>query len=123
MHEAPMSTCEGRERLLPEKERRRSAALRRQMRRRAVVDGAVMLLVSGLVCSFATSELELLMLGMACLSVGILLYVMRRSRDLVTLARQDRWREQAVQGRGVSLSAWHGGARLPAWPERQREAA
>jgi hypothetical protein len=65
----------------------------------------------------ATSH-EALLGGTAALALGILFYVVRRDRDLVDLAARARWRERAVEGRGVPVSAWRAGARLPAWEKR-----
>ena len=61
------------------------------------------------------------MAGSAALSLGILFYVIRRDRDVSELAGQNRWRDEAVKGRGLSLKDWQGGAKLAPWESRRGE--
>ena len=62
---------------------------------------------------------ESLMGATAALGLGILFYVVRRDRDLSRFAAQARWRERAVEGKGVTLSDWKDGAALEPWPRRR----
>jgi hypothetical protein len=94
-------------------------ALVRRTRRRARLDAlAVAAFALGAVFLGSTAH-EALLAGSAALSLGILGYVIRRDRDLVALAGQVRWREEAVKGRGVSMREWHQGAKLEPWGVRR----
>jgi hypothetical protein len=100
----------------------RRAALARQVRRRAQADMALLAGLTGGAALLGATTHEAILAGTAALSLGLLGYVVRRDRDLVALARAARWRESAVEGRGLPLSAWRAGAPLGAWAAR-RDAA
>lgn len=95
-------------------------------RRRAAVD--FLLLIGGtfLASLAGNTAYEQLLAGTAAMSLGILVFVIRRGHDLTALARHDRWRRDAIAGRGLTLADWSAGAPLPSWEDRRdaaREAA
>lgn len=97
----------------------RAHQIRKRARRRATAD---MLLIAATVPSVALLGADgeaTLMLGVAALSIGILFFVIRRSRDAVAIARADRWRAEAVAGRGMSLEEWRAGKELAEWDDRR----
>jgi hypothetical protein len=98
---------------------RRHRALARRARRRAKQDMALIALTTGLAAMLGQGTHESLMAGSMALSFGILFYVIRRDRDLTALAGQGRWRDEALEGRGLPLEAWRGGARLDPWEARR----
>jgi hypothetical protein len=98
---------------------RRSGALARRARLRARLD---MFLVGAATAGAAlggSDAHEALMAASAALSLGILFYVVRRDRDVSALAGQGRWRDEALQGRGLSLKDWQAGAELAPWETRR----
>lgn len=103
---------------MPRERGAREQALRRQMRRRAAVDAVMILLATAGASLLATDSHDKLLSGLAVLSVGILLFVIRRSGDVSRLAEAGRWREEALVGRGLSLAQWHAGVPLPEWERR-----
>jgi hypothetical protein len=123
MHHAPFHGRRSLERLLPAERRRQSDRLRRRIRRRAQVDAVILVLHSIAFSLLAPDLHDRLLYGVAALSVGILVFMIRRSHDVATLARAERWRGEMLDGRGVSLADWHRGARLPAWQARRGEPA
>lgn len=96
-------------------ELRRAAALRR----RALVDAAVIVAIAILVSAPAANIVDSLMIGVAAISIGMLLFVIRRGNDLTALARAGRWREEAVAGRGLTLEQWRQGTAVAPWAERR----
>lgn len=97
----------------------RPAAPWRRMRRRATIDAALLIAFLLLVCQLSGSTAELLRNAIAAAAIGMLLFVLRRGHDLAALARADRWRDDAVRGRGISLADWHAGRQLSPWAERR----
>lgn len=96
--------------------------LQRRARVRAAVDAALLALAVGLAALFGESAHEALLLALLASSAGILIFLLRRGRDLGALARADRWRADAVEGRGLGIAAWRAGDPLPGWADR-RDAA
>jgi hypothetical protein len=123
MHEAPTSSPRGLKRLKSAEAQAEAAALARRIRRRSALDGAVIVLVTLLVTGIASGEHQMLLHAIGCVSIGILLFMIRRSQDVVALTRADDWRDRAVAGRGMRLADWHAGAALPGWAQRRDEAA
>ena len=102
---------------------RRTHVLSQRVRRRARLDAVLVVAATaggawlGQMSGGAGGES--LMGATAALGLGILFYVVRRDRDLSRFAAQARWRERAVEGKGVTLSDWKDGAALEPWPRRQ----
>ncbi len=99
--------------------RLQQAALARRVQRKMIADGCLLLLFVLLACSISASIDELLRNAAIATAVGIIVFLLRRRRDFAALARADRWRSDAVRGRGISLQAWHTGENLPPWSERR----
>lgn len=95
------------------------AKLRRRARRRALFDLALTVALAGGAALLATESHGALLLGVSALSLGILFMVIRRGHDAVELARADRWRSEAVAGRGISLADWQNGGELAHWDARR----
>lgn len=87
--------------------------LQQRAARRARLDLLWLMLAVGLALLVASGPLERLALPMATLGVGGIWYLMRRVRDIAALEQAGRWRDAALDGRGVSLADWHRGAPLP----------
>ncbi|TPE60568.1 hypothetical protein FJQ54_11280 [Sandaracinobacter neustonicus] len=100
-------------------ESRRTHVLARQVRWRARLDAALVLAFTAGGAWLGQGPGEALMGATAALGLGILFYVIRRDRDLNRLAAHARWRDRAVEGKGITLSEWKGGARMDPWPRRQ----
>lgn len=98
---------------------RRSGALARRARLRARLDIVLVGAATAGAAFAGSNPHEALMAASAVLSLGILFYVFRRDRDVSALAGQDRWRDEAVEGRGLSLTDWQAGAELPPWESRR----
>lgn len=96
-------------------------ALRRRMVRRSACDAALILLATAGAGLLATNGHDRLLACLAVLSLGILLFVLRRGGDVAGLVAAGRWRDEAVAGRGLSLAQWHSGVPLPGWGERSAE--
>ncbi|MCG2840760.1 hypothetical protein L6Q21_07185 [Sandaracinobacter sp. RS1-74] len=101
----------------------RQARLAGRVRRRAIADGALLLLLVAAAAFFArdsgSGSGQAVLNALVVVSAGIGLFLYRRGRDLSALARADRWRAEAVEGRGLSLSAWNAGGELSGWEERR----
>lgn len=97
------------------------AAQARRVRMRARLDLLLALLATAGAASLGADAHEALLGGSAVLSLGILVYVIRRDRDLVALSASARWREAAVEGRGLQLQDWRSGVPLAAWSARRDE--
>lgn len=91
----------------------------RRLRRRATMDAALLVVFLLLVCQLSGSTAELLRNAMIAAAIGTPLFLWRRGADLAALARADRWRDDAVRGRGISLADWHAGRDLSPWAERR----
>ncbi len=102
-----------------EQQSRLHQALARRATRRAKLDIVLIALGTGLAAMLCDGTHEALMAGSMALSLGILFYVVRRDRDLTALAGQGRWREEALEGRGLPLEAWRNGATLDPWEARR----
>ncbi|MBS3962608.1 MAG: hypothetical protein KGZ61_12375 [Sandarakinorhabdus sp.] len=96
----------------------RGQALWARMRRRAATDAVLILLLTAGASLPAADSHGRLLSGLAVLSIGILLFVIRRSRDVSRLVEAGRWRDEALVGRGLSLAQWHSGMALPQWGSR-----
>ncbi len=92
----------------------------RQVRWRATSDVALLLLFAATSASLGTTPYQRLLAGTAAISIGIFLFILRRGADLERLARHDRWREKAVEGRGMPLESWRNGDVMEAWEERRK---
>ena len=90
---------------------RQHLALARRTRRRARIDICLVAVATGLAALTGNGTHESLMGASLALSLGILFYVIRRDRDLTALAGQERWRDEALEGRGIPIEAWRSGAR------------
>lgn len=98
---------------------RRHDAMTRRARRRAKVDMVLIALVTGGAAMAGADAHQSLMAGSMALSQGVLFYVIRRDRDLTALAGQGRWRDAALEGRGLKLEDWQRGAKLASWDARK----
>lgn len=98
--------------------RQREGVLRRRLRRRAGIDACLILLATAGASLLAVETADRLLGGLAVLSVGILLFVIRRGHDIAHLVEAGRWREAALAGRGISIAQWHAGEPLARWNER-----
>jgi len=103
-----------------EAERQREQALSRNVRMRAVRDGGLVMLCTLGASLLATHSHDRLMAGLVVLSIGILLFMIRRSRDIARLVAASRWRDESLVGRGVSLAEWHAGVPLADWKGRKQ---
>jgi hypothetical protein len=97
---------------------RRHSAVARRVRTRARCDIVLIGVATGIAAHLAADAHEALLAASLVLSLGILAYVIRRDRDLALFADTARWRDDALEGRGLPLSEWRRGARLPPWDER-----
>lgn len=102
---------------------RQHEACARRARLWARLDMLMIAGVTAVVAWLGDSAHEALMSASLVLSLGILFYVIRRDRDLTRLAGAGRWREEALEGRGVSLEDWREGAELEPWEARRRASA
>lgn len=116
--EAPFNEAPFTEAPFTEKSRA-GAAQARGAKLRAASDMGLMLLGTVGAALLGSTPHQQLMAGTAALSLGILIFVIRRGRDLEKLARHNRWRDEAVVGRGIPLSSWRGGTVLASWDERR----
>jgi hypothetical protein len=99
-------------------EARRHSALARRVRNRALLDIVLIGAATGSAAHLAEGAHEALLAASLALSIGILVYVIRRDRDLTALAGVGRWREAALDGRGLTLEEWQGGTDLAPWEQR-----
>jgi hypothetical protein len=99
---------------------RRHEALARRARVRAKLDILAVGTLTGVAALLADGAHDALMSASLVLSLGILFYVIRRDRDLTRLAGVGRWREDAVEGQGLTLEDWRRGADLEPWETRRR---
>ena len=99
---------------------RQHEACARSARIRARLDMLIVGSLTAGVAWLADTAHEALMSASLVLSLGILFYVIRRDRDLTRLAGAGRWREEAIEGRGLSLEDWREGAELEPWESRRR---
>jgi hypothetical protein len=94
------------------------ATLRLRLRRRARLD----LLIAGVAVGGAglvpADPHQGLLLALVVLAIGLLLFVVRRSRDFAALATAAHAQKQALAARGISLSDWQSGVPLAAWQQR-----
>ncbi len=98
------------------------ANLRRRLRWRARLDVLLVAVVAGVAALLAPDNHLALMLAISTLSIGILLIIIRRGEDAIALSRADRWRSEAVEGRGISLAEWQKGRELAGWDVRRQSA-
>jgi len=98
---------------------RRHQALARRARIRAMVDIVLIGASTGLAAFLAGDPHQSLMAGSLILSLGILVYVIRRARALTARAGGGRWRDEALEGRGLTLEDWSSGAELEPWESRK----
>jgi len=101
----------------------REEELRLRIRGRAILDAILILLATGGVSLLAADSYQRLLLGLVVLSFGILLFVIRRSRDVARLIDAGRWRDEALAGQGLTLAQWHSGVPLPKWGQRDAAAS
>lgn len=99
---------------------RRHEALARRARLRARLDILIIGTLTGVAAWLSDGAHQALMAASLVLSLGILAYVIRRDRDFTELAGVGRWREQALEGHGLSLEDWRSGAELEPWKDRRR---
>jgi len=88
------------------------------MRKRSVMDMVVIMLATGGTGLLADDAHNRLLFGLVALSLGILIFVIRRSRDVTRLVEAGRWRDDAIVGHGITLAEWHAGVPLPEWSRR-----
>jgi hypothetical protein len=79
-------------------------------RLRAAGDLLLALAVTALPLLLLADPYEALLVALVLGSIGIVWFVARRERDMARRSAEDQWREAALDGRGVSLAAWHAGA-------------
>ena len=96
----------------------RSQLLSRRVRLRARLDAAAVAVATAGAAALGDTAEMAMMAALAALSLGILAYVIRRDRDFSRFAAHERWRERALDGKGVSLSDWKAGATPQPWPRR-----
>ncbi len=87
---------------------------------RAKIDIVLIGALTGVAAWLAKDSHQSLMAASLALSLGILVYVIRRDRDLTALAGVGRWRDEALEGRGLTLVDWRDGAELEPWESRRR---
>lgn len=97
----------------------RSHSLSGRIRMRARLDAILIVLLTVAAAYLGHTPGESMIGATAALSLGILFYVIRRDRDLSRFARHERWRDRALEGKGVSLAQWKAGAPLEPWPRRE----
>jgi hypothetical protein len=83
-----------------------------------MLDAVMILLATGSAGLLADGTHDRLLYGLATLSLGILIFVIRRSQDVTRLVAAGRWREDALAGQGLTLAQWHAGVPLPEWSRR-----
>ncbi len=91
-------------------------ALRRarlRTRRDGLLLIALALGIPALIEPGALALAERLMLAIALIGIGQLLFVWRRRSDLDVIARAQRRQARALARQGVSVAQWHAGAPLP----------
>lgn len=101
----------------------RHSALARRVRNRAWLDVVLIGAATGAAAHLAEGTHEALLAASLALSIGILVYVIRRDRDLSVLAGVGRWRDAALEGQGISLQEWKDGAALAPWKQRGKPQA
>jgi hypothetical protein len=101
----------------------RSRRLSRSIHRRARLDIVLVAGGSAGAAWLGSSPAESMMAALCALSLGILVYVIRRDRDLRRLAAHQSWRDRALAGKGVSLSDWRAGISPQPWPHRDSGAS
>ena len=99
---------------------RRHEVLARRARRSAKLDILAVGTLTGVAAWLPDGAHDALMSASFVLSLGILFYVIRRDRDLTRLVGVARWRDEAVEGRGLTLEDWRRGAELDPWETRRR---
>lgn len=97
------------------------AEIRRKIRRRALQDAAFVILVAVVVSQPVASAHDSLLVGIAAVAIGILFFMVRRSRDLQLFVQAARRDARRLSGGGISLQEWHGGAPLRPWSERRQD--
>lgn len=97
----------------------RSHSLSGRIRRRARLDAILVMLATVAAAYLGHTTGESMMGATAALSLGVLFYVIRRDRDLSRFARHERWRDLALEGKGVTLAQWKAGLPLEPWPRRE----
>ncbi|WP_448584989.1 hypothetical protein [Thermaurantiacus sp.] len=95
------------------------ARARRRLRRRAIAEALILCAGVVLVPALVADPLDALLAALAAAGAAIVIFLARRSNDLATYAREARARNRALEGHGVPLAAWHAGAPLGPWMERQ----
>lgn len=96
----------------------RQAMLERKLRRKAILDSFLLLASIASAFVLAPGLKQALLATAVVATLGVALFIARRSADLRLLARADDWRTRALDGRGISLAAWHSGAALPPRTDR-----
>lgn len=95
------------------------ARIRRHIRRRAWMDAALVALAAFAVSQPVAEPHASLLVGIAAVSVGILFFMVRRSRDIAHFVEGARSDAQRLSGGGISVAEWHKGAPLAPWAERR----
>lgn len=89
------------------------ARLVRRARRRARTDALLLGLATLAAGALPSDPVHSLKAAALLLSVGLMLFLWRRGRDLDAVARARARAARALDGRGISLSDWHAGRPLP----------
>ncbi len=97
----------------------RQAMLERRLRLKAAAEGLLLFASIAIAFLLASDLKQALLYVLVTAGIGLPLFVARRGADFRRLARADDWRRQALEGRGITLAAWHGGASLPPWTDRR----
>ncbi len=95
------------------------AAFRRHLRKRALLDAIAIALAAFAVTQPVANPHDSLLLGIATVGLGMMLFIVRRNRDFAHFVQAVRQRERALDGSGISLAEWHQGKPLRPWQERQ----
>ena len=99
------------------------ARIRRHIRRRARMDAALVALAAFAISQPVAEPHASLLVGIAAISVGILFFMVRRSRDMAHFVEAARSDARRLSGSGISVAEWHKGTPLAPWAQRRQDAA
>lgn len=90
-----------------------------QLKRRATFDAALLLGLTALAITMLHNKgLQGAMLIVGSMTMGSILFVIRRGLDFSRLADQQRQLDSRTRGLGIPLADWQSGMELPPWHER-----
>jgi hypothetical protein len=97
---------------------RRSGALRRRLRRRAVLDAMMALLLLPMATLLSTDPYTQIRLLIVASGFAVLAFMIRRAQDFEAIRADLQARDSRMDGRGISIGAWHAGQPLAPWHQR-----